>query len=90
MQALSYKLWQVTDCWVPVERRPVLDARGEEETADEDVTWNVNAYTESSCKLDRCFLLFQREGSSRLTVACYTTENSTFSINADSLGNGSI
>lgn len=35
------------------ERRSVLDARDEEETADEDVTWNVNVYAEDSgtCRL---------------------------------------
>lgn len=35
-------------CLAPGERRSILDARGEEETADEDVTWNVNVYNEGS------------------------------------------
>lgn len=37
----------------PAERRSFLDARGEEETADEDVTWNVNVYPDGTgmCRL---------------------------------------
>lgn len=38
-----------------IEHRSVLDARGEEEIADEDVTWNVNVYDESSCMCSPLF-----------------------------------
>jgi hypothetical protein len=71
-----------THILAPAERRSVLDARGEEETADEDVTWNVNVYEEGSCKLETsAFPFCQIQGSFMLTVACYTKESSTLSIN---------
>jgi hypothetical protein len=43
------------------ERRSVLGARGEEEIADEDVTWNVNTYEEGSCKLETTVSPFVKE-----------------------------
>lgn len=76
--------WREIDCGVSAERRSVLDASGEEESADEDITWNVNVYTESSCKLERCvFPLLTKKRIFMLTDACYTTENSSFSIHTD-------
>lgn len=64
----------------PGARRSVLDARGEEETADEDVTWNVNVYAGEGSGTRELLIITHGE---RLIVECQQSDDPFLTLGAE-------